>query len=196
MPGFPWFPLGHNLSDGKVGRLRQEGDGFQIIADQGSERTFLVIEDGSLVSDGARTLLDPVRDGFRSFEFGGRAYISRLFEKGEEPLIIRDWRNVLGLPSSSDALALARAIRRLREAFPTADFGHALFLSAFDECLPVRAANTTQDLRSLATEILVAGAQIPSLDIRSIRSINSCLTPEEIFTSLSPLGFVAAPPIW
>src|SRR5713101_2901139 len=161
MPGFRWFPLGHNLSDGKVGRLRQEGDGFQIIADQESEGTFLVVEDGSLVSDGAHALLDLARDGFRHFEFGNKAYLSRLFEKDEEPLIIRDWRNVLGLPTSSDALALAKAIRRLREVFPKADCGLAIFLSAFDECLPVKEASTAQDLRSLAIEILVAGAQIP-----------------------------------
>src|SRR5437016_462909 len=100
MPGFPWFPLDHKLLDGNVGRLRQEGDGFQIIADRGSERTFLVIEHGSLVSEGAQVLLDPVRDGFCNFEFCGKTYLSRMFDKGEEPLVIRDWRHVFGLPTS------------------------------------------------------------------------------------------------
>src|SRR5215468_4157990 len=114
MPGFPWFPLGHDLSDGKVGRLQQEGDGFQIIADQESGKTFLIIEDGSLAAAGVRTLLDPVRDGFRSFEFGGKAYLSRLFDQAEDPIVISNWRNVLGLPTSSDAVALGRAIERLR----------------------------------------------------------------------------------
>jgi cell division protease FtsH len=194
MPNFPWFPFGHNLPDGRIGRLRQEGDGFQIVADQESEGTFLVIESGSLVNDGVNELLDPVRDGFRSFRFGGTAYLSRLFDKAQEPLMICDWRNVLGLPTSSDALALAGAIRRLRAAFPKADCGQAIFLPAFDQCLPVKETNTAQNMRSLAIEILVAGARLSSFDVRSIRSINSWLTPVEIAEFLSALGIDAPSP--
>jgi hypothetical protein len=89
-------------------------------------------------------------------------------------------------------VALARAIQRLRAAFPNVDLGQSIFLAAFGECLPVKVTDIAQDPRTLAIEFLVAGAQIAALDAQAIRSINSWLTSEEIHTFLSALGIVAA----
>jgi ATPase family associated with various cellular activities (AAA) len=193
MPGFPWFPFGHNLVKGRVGRLQQHGQGYQIIADQDSDGAILVIQDGSMISKGAHHFLNPARDGFNSFEFHGQVYLSRLFDKEDEPLILSDWRNVRGLPTSSDVSALSESIRRLRNAFPTADLAHALFLSAFDECLPVEEASERQDLGLLAIQVLAAGSQISSLNARSIQAINSWLTSDEIASFLSALGLDPVP---
>jgi cell division protease FtsH len=193
MPGFPWFPFGHNLVEARVGLLKQEGEGFQIIADQNSDRTILVIEDGSLISEGVHRMLNPGRTGFTHLEFQGQAYLSRSFDKEEEPLILRGWQNTRGLPTSLDVSALSASILRLRNAFPKADLCHALFLSAFNECLPVKEADGTQDLSLLAIEVLAAGSQNASLNTRSIQAINSWLTSEEITSFLSALGLDCEP---
>jgi len=41
MTGFPWFPIGHAIACGTVGRLRAEGAGYQVLHDQTSDRLIL-----------------------------------------------------------------------------------------------------------------------------------------------------------
>src|SRR5262249_29631487 len=48
--------------------------------------------------------------------------------------------------------------------------------------------DSAQDLRSLALELLAAGARVPLIDVNSIREINSWLTPQEIQAFLAALG--------
>jgi hypothetical protein len=184
MSSFPWFPIGHKLPDGSVGRLQQEGAGYQIIQNQAQDSVFLVLENACLATKGAEKLLEPSGEGFRTIEFGDRSYRLRLFEKNEQPVIVRDWSKVIGLPTSSDVFALGKAIRSLRGEFPKADVGGSLFLPALRACLPVGETSGGQDLRSLAVGLLAAGAQVQSVDVTSIRSINSWLTPDEIQTFL------------
>jgi|SRR5581483_1509563 len=194
MFAFPWFPLGYALPGGSVGRLQEEGSGYQIVDNQAHDSAFLVLEKTSLVAIGAEKLLDPTHDGFCSIEFGGRAYLSRLFERSEKPIVVRDWPRVMGLPTSSDASSLGTAVRRLREAFPKADVGGSLFLPTFNVCLPVNETDDGQDLRSLAVEFLAGGARVPLADINSIRAINSWLTSHEIEAFFSALKIDFAQP--
>jgi hypothetical protein len=133
-----------------------------------------------LVATGAEKFLDFTQYGFQLIEFGGRSYLAQLFERSEQPVIVRDLPKMVGLPTSSDASNLGKAVQRLREAFPKADVGGSLFLPTFNACLPVKETNSAQDLRSLAVELLAAGARVPLIDIDSIRAINSWLTPQEI----------------
>lgn len=185
MSGFPWFPIGHALPGGSVGRLRQEGNGYQIILDQTTEGMFLILASGSLANDGAQRLLGPAIDTFDRLEFGGQSYRLHRFQKAEEPVVIRNWPKVMGLPTSSDASTVGNAIRHLREAFPKADIGGALYLPMFGECLPV--SEGSQDPRRLAIDFLAAGAELSSIDIESIRAVNSWLLPEEIGAFLAAL---------
>jgi cell division protease FtsH len=187
MFAFPWFPLGYRLPGGSVGRLQREGGGYQIVDNQAHDSVFLVLERTALVATGAETFLDPTHDGFHLVEFGSRLYLSRLFERSEQPVIVRDWPKVMGLPTSSDASNLGKAVRRLREAFPKADVGGSLFLPAFNACLPVDEADGAQDLRSLGIQVLAAGARVPLIDINSIHAINSWLTSHEIEAFLAAL---------
>src|SRR5271166_1114086 len=131
MFAFPWFPLGYMLPGGSVGRLQQEGSGYQIVDNQAHDSVFLVLERTALVATGAEKVLDLTHDRFHLIEFGGRSYLSRLFERSEQPVVVRDWPKVVGLPTSSEALTLGKAVRRLREVFPKADVGGSLFLPTF-----------------------------------------------------------------
>ena len=160
---------------------------MQIVQNQRDDSVFLILRSASLLARGVEKLLDPGRAGFQSVEFSGQSYLSRLFGKSEQPVAVRDWSKVMGLPTSSDASWLSSAVRRLREAFPKADVSSAIFLPAFEACLPVSEVSEGQDLRSLAAELLTGGAQVPLVDIDSIRSINSWLTPNEIKTFLAAL---------
>jgi cell division protease FtsH len=180
MSGFPWFPLGHRLPGGSVGRLQHEGIGYQMFQNQAQDSVFLVLENECMVAKGAEQLLAPVDAHFHSIEFGRQSYLLRLFQKAEQLVVVRDIPITIGLLTSSDTTVLGKAIGCLREAFPKADVGSSVFLSAFQTCLPVREATGTQDLRSLAVELLAAGAKVPLVDINSIRCINSWLMPDEI----------------
>jgi cell division protease FtsH len=191
MQGFPWFPFGYGLPGGSVGPLRNEDVGYQVVATQEINKVALIVESGSLVSEGVQKLLDSSTNGFSSFECGGHSYLSRIFDNEEQPVIVRDWPKAIGLPTSSELSGLGRAIGRLRETFPTADVGRAIFLSKFNECLPVVQTDIEQDLRSLATDILVAGATIATFDASSIRAVNAWLMPDEIETFLAALGIDA-----
>jgi hypothetical protein len=64
MFAFPWFPLGYTLPGGSIGRLQQEGGGYQIVDNQAHDLVFLVLERTALVAIGAEKFLDPVHDGF------------------------------------------------------------------------------------------------------------------------------------
>ena len=187
MFAFPWFPFGYTLPGGSIGRLQQEGGGYQIVDNQARDSVFLVLERNALVATGAEKFLDPTQDGFHLVEFGDRSYLSRLFERSEQPVRVRDLPKLMGLPTSSDASNLSKAVRRLREAFPKADVGLSLFLPTFNTCLPVNESDGAQDLRSLAAELLAGGARIPLIDINSIRAINSWLTSQEIEAFLAAL---------
>jgi hypothetical protein len=185
MVAFPWFPIGHKIPGGAVGRLLQEGQGYQVLQNQAHDAVFLVMDKSSLVAKAATKSLYRLDGDFRTFEFGGRSYFSRLFDKTSPPIIIRDLPKVMGLPTSSDAAGLGRAIEQLRSAFPNAEVASSLFLPEFQVCLPVIETTDRQDMRSLAVEILVGGAGLPEADVNSIRSINSWLMPEEIDAFLS-----------
>jgi hypothetical protein len=141
MLGFPWFPLDYVLPGGSIGRLQQEGNGYQIVDNKARDSVFLILDQKSLVTAGAEKLLDPVPDRFHLIEFNGRSYLTRLFDRSERPLVVRDMPKVVGLPTSSDALNLGNALRRLREAFPKANVGGSLFLPTFNTCLPVDEAD-------------------------------------------------------
>jgi cell division protease FtsH len=192
MAGFPWFPFGHSIPGCVVGPLRKEDTGYQIIATQGTDKVVLIVEGGSLASKAVEKLeSSPIR-GFTDFKFGGRSYLSRVFDKEEQPIVVREWPKMMGLPTSSEIAGLSAAIKDLRERFPGADVGRALYLSAYDICIPVVETDKHQDLRMLAVEVLVGGAPITSIDVISIRAINSWLLPEEIEVFLSALGIETA----
>src|SRR5262249_39328554 len=141
---------------------------------------FLLLDKASFVAKASATLLKRMDEDFRNFEFSGRSYFSRLFERTKQPIMIRDLPKVIGLPTSSDAATLGRAIQQLRNAFPNADVASSLFLPEDEVCLPASETTDVQDMRSLAVEILAGGTRIPQADVTSIRSINSWLLPEEI----------------
>lgn len=187
MSDFPWFPLGFGIPGCAIGPLRKEDDGYQIIATRGGDKVALVVESESLVGNALQKAMASVICGVSSFEFAGRSYLSRVFEKEEQPVVLRDWPKIKGFPTSSEIAGLSEAIRRLRDGYPKADVGRALYLPTFLECLPV-AEVQKQNLRSLAIDVLVAGAPISTINLVSIRSVNPWLLPEEIENFLGALG--------
>jgi len=178
MSGFPWLPLGYALSKGAVGRLLEEGDGYQIVQNRGLDSVFLLIENGTLVARAINQF--DVSAAFDRNEFGGKEISSAVFEKGMQPIVIREWPKQIGLLTPPDAARIAQSIVRLRRSLPTAEIATSLFLPALDMCLPVKEAAAREDLRSLAFLLLVGGAPAEFRGVESVRSLNSWLTVEEI----------------
>ena len=188
MSNFPWLPLGYKLTGGAVGRLQHEGVGYQLVQNLSKEFVFLLIEHSSLAAK-AVNLISP-NIVFDEIEFGQRSLLSRPFGIRERPIVVREWPKQIGLLTSSDAFKLGEAVKGLRKGFPTVDVSAALFLPEFGVCMPTCEAEAAspQNLSSLAIELLAGGAQVESFDVDLIRSINSWLTPEEIYAFFAAFG--------
>jgi cell division protease FtsH len=188
MLDFPWFPIGQKLPGGSVGRLRQQGAGFQVVQDQRLDSIFLILEKGSIVGQAADQVLGAAVESFHGIEFAKKSYLTRMFEKRHEPIVVSEWTRLFGLPTSSDVKAVGKAVRRLREEYPNSDVAGSLFMPEFDACLPVSQTDARQDLKRFAVEFLVAGADLPSLSVKAVRSVNSWLVPSEIESFFMVLG--------
>jgi cell division protease FtsH len=84
MTAFPWFPIGHQITCGTVGRLRAEGAGYQVLHDLSSERFMLVIAGDSLAGKDAAA--SSVATKFKGVDFGGRSFLAISMSKAEEPV--------------------------------------------------------------------------------------------------------------
>jgi hypothetical protein len=51
MAAFPWFPIGHKIPGGAIGRLLQEGQGYQVVQNQGRDSLFLLLDKASFVAN-------------------------------------------------------------------------------------------------------------------------------------------------
>jgi Cdc6-like AAA superfamily ATPase len=160
--------------------------GYQLLRDQTSDRLMLVLAaDNAAGSDAAASSL---ASKFAGVEFGGRSFLVMSTSKGEEPVPVRQWPKRFGLPTSADVKAMGIAIAELRQRDPQAEVASALFVPSIGACLPVKGVDCPEDMRRLAGEFLVASAQIPSLDVESVRCANPRVSAQDISFFLGALG--------
>jgi cell division protease FtsH len=186
MSGFPWFPIGHQVECGTIGRLRAEGAGYQVLHDQASERLMLVLTGDSLAGEAAAA--SSVASQFAWVEFGGRSFLVISMSKAEEPVPVSQWPKRFGLPTAADIRGMSKVISALRQQDPRAEVGSALFVPSIDTCLPARNTDRPEDMRRLAAQVLVASSQNPALDVGSIRAINPWVSTPDIGLFLEALG--------
>jgi hypothetical protein len=186
MTSFPWFPIGHELACGTVGRLRAEGAGYQVLHDQASDRLILVLAADSSAGGGAAA--SSVASMFAALEFGGRSFLAMSMSKADEPVPVLQWPKRFGLPTSTDVKAMGAAIAELRQWDSRAEVASALFVPSIAACLPVKGVDGPEDMRRLAAQFLVASVQIPSLGVGSVRSANPWISAQDISFFLEALG--------
>ncbi|MCK1715044.1 AAA family ATPase [Bradyrhizobium sp. 143] len=193
MSGFPWFPIGHKLVSGTVGRLRAEGPGYQVLQEQTGDALILVLAGGEPPADDAARTDGASR--FADFEFGGRRFLTMPVAKSSEPVPLLHWPKRFGLPTTSDVRALGKAIADMRRRAPSAEVASALFLPALEACLPVKDADGTEDMRQLAAQILTA-SQSAALDVDSVRGANPWVSIDDVSFFLTALDVSEfAPPV-
>lgn len=185
MSGFPWFPIGHAIASGTVGRLRAEGPGYQVLHDQGGDALILVLAGGDLPAEDADRIAGASR--FAEAEFGGRRFLTMQVAKSSEPVPLLQWPKRFGLPTTSDVRTLGKAIADMRRRAPSAEVASALFLPALEACLPVKDADGPEDMRQVAAQILTA-SQSAALDVGSVRGSNPWVSSDDIAFFLSALG--------
>lgn len=185
MSGFPWFPIGHKLASGTVGRLRAEGPGYQVLQEQAGDGLILVLAGGEPAADDAGRIEGALP--FADFEFGGRRFLTMPMAKSSEPVPLQQWPNRFGLPTTSDVRALGGAIAGMRRRAPQAEVASALFLPALAVCLPVKDADGSEDMRQVGAQILTA-SQASALDVGSVRGANPWVSADDISFFLSALG--------
>jgi cell division protease FtsH len=186
MSGFPWFPIGHAVPPGTVGRLRDEGPGYQILQDQAGDVLILVLAaDGLAGIDAAKT---SGASRLASFDFDGRSFLTLSVPKATEPVPVLQWPKRFGLPTTNDVMALGNAIADMRKRVPRAEVASALFVAPLEVCLSVKDADGQEDMRQVAAQILTASAQTPSLDVESLRSANPWVSGDDIGFFLKALG--------
>jgi cell division protease FtsH len=186
MTGFPWFPIGHATACGTVGRLRAEGAGYQVLQDQTRDDLILVLAADS--SAGLDAAASSFALKFAGLEFGGRSFLVMSTSKADEPVPVLQWPKRFGLPTTTDVMAIGKAISDLRRRVPQAEIASALFVPPLEACLPMKEIERPEDMRQLAAQILVASAQLPSLDVESIRNANPWVSTHDISFFLQALG--------
>jgi cell division protease FtsH len=190
MTGFPWFPIGHATARGTVGRLRAEGPGYQVLQDQASDRLILVLASDSRAGDGVAA--STLASEFAEIEFGGRSFLALSTSRTDEPVPVLQWSKRFGLPTSADVKALGAGIADLRRRDPRAEIATALFVPQADICLPVRDVDKPEDMRQLASLVLLASTQAPSLEAGSIRGTNPWVSEQDVDSFLEALGIADA----
>lgn len=185
MSGFPWFPIGHKLASGTVGRLRAEGPGYQVLQAQGGDAVILVLAAGEPAADDAARIGGASQ--FAEFEFGGRRFMSVPVAKSSEPVPLLQWPKRFGLPTTSDVRVLGEAIAGMRRRAPQAEVASALFVPALEACLRVKDAEAAEDMRQVAAQLLTA-SQASALDVGSVRGANPWVSADDIAFFLSALG--------
>lgn len=126
MTGFPWFPIGHTLASGTVGRLRAEGPGYQVLQEQAGDALILVLAVGERAAEDAAQIAGASR--FAELEFSGRRLLTMSVAKSSEPVPLLQWPKRFGLPTTSDVRTLGKAIADMRRRAPRAEVASALFL--------------------------------------------------------------------
>ncbi len=186
MSGFPWFPIGHAIPSGTVGRLRSEGPGYQVLQDQASDALVLVLaSDEPAGIDAVKT---PGASRLVGFDFGGRSFLTVSVPKTVEPVAVLQWPKRFGLPTTNDVLALGNAIADMRGRAPRTEVASALYVAPLEACLSVKDAEGQEDMRQVAAQILTASAQLPALDVEFVRSANPWVAGENVGFFLNALG--------
>lgn len=185
MSGFPWFPIGHKLASGTVGRLRTEGPGYQVLQAQAGDALMLVLAAGEPAADDAARIGGASQ--FAEFEFGGRRFMTLPMAKSSEPVPLMHWQKRFGLPTTSDVRALGEAIAGMRRRAPQAEVASALFVPALEACLRVKDAEAAEDIEQVAAQLLTA-SQASALDVGSVRGANPWVSADDIAFFLSALG--------
>ena len=72
MTGFPWFPIGHAIASGTVGRLRAEGPGYQVLQDQAGDALILILAAGERAAVDARQIAGASRFAEAECAYRGR----------------------------------------------------------------------------------------------------------------------------
>jgi Cdc6-like AAA superfamily ATPase len=186
MPGFPWFPIGHAIPPGTVGRLRSEGPGYQVLQDQASDALILVLASGEPAGlDAAKT---SGASQLSAFDFAGHSFLAMSIPKAMEPVPASQWPKRFGLPTTNDVQALGSAIADMRRRVPRAEVSSALFVAPLDACLCVKENDGPEDMARLAAQVLMASAQASSLDIQSVRNANPWVSADDIQAFFKALG--------
>lgn len=186
MTGFPWFPIGQAIPCGTIGRLRAEGPGYQVLQDQTSDGLILALAADSQA--GQDVAASSAVSKFAHVEFGGRTFLAMPTSKAAEPVPVMQWPKRFGLPTSTDVMAMGKAIVDLRRRAPKAEVGSALFVPPLEACLSVKDVDCPEDMRQLAAQILLASPQIQSLDRESVRAANPWVSANDVSFFLQALG--------
>lgn len=174
------------LASGTAGRLRAEGPGYQVLQDQAGDAVILVLAAGERAAEDAAQI--PGGSPFAEVEFSGRRFLTVRVAKSSEPVPLLQWPKRFGLPTTSDVRILAKAIADMHRRAPRAEVASALFLPALEVCLRVKDAESAEDKRQVAAQILTASAQTSSLDVGCVRNANPWVSSDDISFFLKAFG--------
>jgi cell division protease FtsH len=98
------------------------------------------------------------------------------------------WPKRFGLPTTNDVVALGNAIADMRRRVPRAEVATALFVAPLEACLSVKETDRPEDMKQVVAQVLTASAQIPSLDVGSVRNANPWVSADDIGLFMKALG--------
>lgn len=195
---FPWLPIETRLDEGiLVGRVLDQGDGYQLLASKLDDRVILLIAGNASWSSNAVNGLSQIKmlcdsEIVNEFKFGDAKYYFGAFDKKDAPVRVGKLIMNIGTAAPVPLLALANAIAEMNERYPEAVWEEALYLTEEKLCLAIKFNKkriSTKQRQTLAVRLLAGAIQDTAISVETIKKFNSHLPTTEIREFLDILGY-------
>lgn len=181
----PWLPIGMVVADCVVGRLLQDGPGWQIFADSGAGGRILVL-DQRIASDCINAGL-LAEDLLASLAVGGRALRALTSGPNHQLSVVELCPSPTNL---ADALAYASSLRRSRQLVSETPLSHGIFVEKLSVILPIAGSEPIDD-QVLLGRYLTGGLPVSVDDRRRLAAIITWLPSERIDQVCAAAGLTA-----
>lgn len=170
------------------GRLLENGDSYQIVANRNGGSILLLDEAAMPPSPALTQMIKRAKES----EFAGRKIRALAFAEDNAPLRVGSIERRAHPVTSSELAALVSGLQRMSEETPNASWQDAIFLVSDAMCIPVSLESDRESHRTLAVRILTGGIAEQRLSPSQIKARTLWLTLEEVEAFLhlcgEPLG--------
>lgn len=191
---FPNLPIGTEVAPGVgVGRVLEEGLGYQLLQERAGERLIWLVEDAAPwlhFTDGTQTqrhlltsagLLDEV-------ELDGVVWLAGAFSGESAPVPVSSLPLAVSFRTGEELLGLAGAIAKLRSLKERVCWRSTLYARASRLCIATELERPDENRLSLAIALLTGGVADPVLSDSQIKALNRWISLPEIRQFFETLG--------
>ncbi len=180
---FPWVPFGIDAPDGaKTGRLVLQGEGFQLVQDQGTDRFILLSPDKANFAIHLSEIIPNTEQCERvgTINLFDTLYHAVTFSEDNCPVKVANMPQETTLRSAMELLELAKAISSIETNGGDFEWGEAIYFPEQGKCIPTKEGSDGEERHALAIKLLTGGIKDTSLSIAQIHAANHWISIGEI----------------